>query len=133
MSGNYTSNIAINGAQLPDLLNGGWLSASPDAIVWHNQVLGDVWHVVEFHFKLNSAPGVRDGIFQHWLDGQKLVDMRGMPWIGTSGSMDAKWNSFSIGGNDHFQFNMTGPLSDRERWYAIDDIAVHSTAPLDRQ
>lgn len=133
MSANFSSNIAIHGSRLPDLVNGGLLSTDPQAIISHNQVYGDVWHTIELHLKLNSQPGVQDGVFRQWLDGQKMVDMVRIAWIGTSGDINAKWNSIALGGNDLFHFDLTGAPADRERWYAIDDVEVYNALPPERQ
>ena len=122
MSTNFTSDIAKYLPLLPDYRTGGILPRS--GIVFHNQVLSDAWHTMEFYIKLNSAPGVVDGILKHWLDGELIADMT-MPWIGIGGDISAKWNTFSIGGNDRFHFNLKDEPKNRERWYAIDNIEVH--------
>ena len=127
MSANYTDTPAYLNPQIPDLVNGGFLPSSGN--VFHNQVYGDVWHTVEIYLKQNSALGVQDGEMRYWLDGQPIIDMGGIPWIGPTGSMDAKWNSFSIGGNNFYKFDLVGDPVDRERWYAIDNIEVYNTLP----
>ena len=130
-SANYTNHIAALSPVLPDLVNGGNLPAS--GVVSHNQVLGDVWHTVEVYLKLNSAAGVQDGILRYWLDGEPMIDFTGIPWIGTNGDINAKWNSFSIGGNNFYKFDLVGTPADRERWYAIDDIELRNGLPAELQ
>ncbi|NOY92753.1 MAG: hypothetical protein GXP55_16305 [Deltaproteobacteria bacterium] len=128
MSTNFTSDIAMLSPELPDLVNGGFL---PDTgTVWHDQVYGDIWHHLEFYVKLNSAPSVNDGIFQFTLDGQKIIDMNEIPWIGRNGTMDAKWNSVLFGGNGKYNWNSSGGFdASRERWIAIDDIVIRNSLP----
>jgi len=127
MSANFTNELTALSPQIPDLVNGGFLPSS--GTVYHNQVWGDIWHTVEIHLNLNSAPGVRDGVLQWWLDGEKIFSMTQIPWIGTNGSMAAKWNSFSFGGNDNFHFDLVGAPADRERWYALDNIEIYNVLP----
>ena len=127
MSANYTSDVAALAPQLPDLVNGGVLPA--DGLVYHEQVFGDRWHTMEFYLQLNSAPGATDGVLQHWLDGEPLIDMRQVPWIGSDGDIDARWNSISIGGNDRFHFDLTSAPALRERWYSIDELTVARDRP----
>lgn len=126
-SANYTDTVARLNPQIPDLINGGFIPSS--GTVYHNQVLGDVWHTLEVYLKLNSAPGVQDGVMRYWLDGQPTIDMNQIPWIGNGGDMNAKWNSFSIGGNNFYKFDLVGEPADRERWYAIDNIELWNTLP----
>jgi hypothetical protein len=127
MSANYSTEVARETPEIPDLINGGVLDYVSSN--YHNQVWGDTWHTVGIHVKLNSAAGVQDGIYQYWLDGQKIVSMLKIPWIGTDGDINAKWNSVSFGGNDRYHFKEDGEFLDRERWYAIDDIEVYNMLP----
>ncbi len=131
MSANYTSDLKWLDVHpsIPDLLNGGYLPK--EGTVWHEQVFSDKWHELAFYVKLNSAPGVQDGILRHWFDGKLIISMPKVPWIGTGGNMNAKWNSISFGGNDFYRFNLdkNAPLSERERWYAIDDVVISSKLP----
>ncbi len=129
MTGNFTSNVAPLGAKIPDLVNGGFLPS--EGSVDHAQVYGNIWHTYEYYVKLNSSPGVADGQFKFWLDGQPLVDMRQIPWISQNGSMNAKWNRVIFGGNGTFDFNTntSDPVTARERWVAIDEILVLDRLP----
>tara|TARA_R110002072_G_scaffold218265_1_gene375979 strand:+ start:7497 stop:8582 length:1086 start_codon:yes stop_codon:yes gene_type:complete len=129
MSADYGKNIAQLGAKIPDLVNGGNLNYTD--LNYHNQVFGNKWNKLEFYFELNSASGVQDGEFKHWINGQKIIDMNQIPWIGVEGDMNAKWNMFAIGGNDRFHFDLEGVPSQRERWYAIDNIEVYDDLPAD--
>lgn len=90
MSANFTSHIANLFPELPDLINGGNLPSS--GIVWHDQVYGDIWHTMAFYLKLNSSPSVNDGVLKFWLDGESIIDMNEIAWIGDNGSMSAQWN-----------------------------------------
>ncbi len=129
MSANFSSDIADLAPGLPDLLNGGTIPSS--GTVEHDQVYGDVWHTMELYVKLNSAPTVNDGILRVRIDGRDIIDMSEIPWIGANGSMDARWNSVSFGGNGRYLWNTRSgdPVSDRERWVAIDDILIRDSLP----
>jgi hypothetical protein len=129
MSANYSTHVEREAPSIPDLVNGGLLNYIDT--YYHSQVWGDIWHTVGIHVKLNSAAGVTDGVYQYWLDGRRLMSLVNVPWIGTGGDMNAKWNSVSFGGNDRFHFNEddTAPYSARERWYAFDDIKIYDRLP----
>lgn len=129
MSANFTTNVSSLGAQIPDLVNGGFLPST--GIVSHEQVYGDIWHTMAFYGKLNSAPGAQDGVLKFWLNGEPLVDMNGIPWIGTNGSMDAKWNAATFGGNGHYHWDESNtPFNPgKERWVAFDDIVIRNSLP----
>ncbi|HAM35669.1 MAG TPA: hypothetical protein DEB40_07885 [Elusimicrobia bacterium] len=85
------------------------------------------WHTIEHHVKLNSAPGVSDGIYQYWYDGYLLADLSNVQWIGAGGNINAGWNWVALGGN---AFNNYMNITDSayqpgaEQWYAIDDVIV---------
>jgi len=128
MSANYTDTIAYLKPSIVDMLSGG--NVPPSGVVYHNQVFGDSWHTMEYYLKLNSAEGVADGVFRHWIDGELIIDMDKIAWIGDGGNMNAKWNTISIGGNDRYHFNLTGEPKDRERWYSIDNLEVHDSIPV---
>ncbi|NOY93384.1 MAG: hypothetical protein GXP55_19540 [Deltaproteobacteria bacterium] len=129
MSGNFTSNVESLSARIPDLVNGGFLPYSGS--VTHDQVYGDVWHKLEFHLVQNGSPGALDGEFQFWLDGQLLVDMRQIAWIGTGGDMNALWNGVAFGGNGKYSFNSNpaDSVTLHERWVAFDDVVIRDTLP----
>lgn len=132
MSANFTSNVRDLGAQIPDLVNGGFLPYTSTSVT-HDQVYGDIWHTLEFHLKLNSNPGTPDGIFQFWLDGQPLVNIRQIAWIGTGGNMNAKWNGVAFGGNGKYTFNANNDSVElHERWISFDDIVILNTMPGSR-
>ena len=121
--------IPDNTSYLKDYVNGGVL---PDTYGFsHEQVFSDVWHKVEFHVKMNSAPGVRDGVFQQWMDDVKLVESFEMPWL-QNGAPDSNrgFNAVKFGGNDNF---MAYPNSaEVQEWYVIDDIVIRSSLPIER-
>jgi len=97
MKANFSNDVAQLTTKIPDLVNGGYLP--PSGNISHEQVYGEIWHTMEFYVKLNSAPGAQDGILKAWLDGEPIVDMDGIPWIGNNGDMNAKWNNVTFGGN----------------------------------
>ncbi len=98
--------------------------------VTHEEVFGppDKWTKVSFYVKLNSAPGEKDGIFRQWVNGERIVNNEGVPWIiQEDEGVDANWNYFAIGGNDYFQAYSNDVRF--EDWYAIDNIIVMSELP----
>lgn len=131
MSTNYTSDISSLAPQIPDLVMGGNIPST--GTVYHNQVFGDQWHNLAFYLKQNSAPGVTDGTLKVWLDDNLIINMNEIAWIGNNGDMDSKWNNVTFGGMEKFHFNLdeTAPISDRERWYSIDDIIILDHVPTD--
>ena len=133
MSANFTSHVAFLNPQIPDLINGGVIPSGPNDIVFHDQVFGDQWNKYAFYLELNSAPGVQDGVFKLWINDRPIVSMVQIPWIGINGDIDAKWNSVAFGGNEAFLFNIdaAAPISERERWAAIDNILVLDEIPGD--
>ncbi len=122
--------IPSNTSYLTDYVNGGVL---PDSYGFsHEQVFSDGWHKMEFHIKMNSAPGVRDGVIQQWMDGVKLVESFEMAWL-QNGSPDPnrKFNAIKFGGNDNF---MAYPNSEEvQEWYVFDDIEIHDSLPSERE
>jgi len=86
------------------------------------------WHRYDLHFKLNTGPGISDGVSEFWYDGKRLVSHNNITWITESSTREAGWNSFSLGGNSKISW---GPddTPTKEQWYAIDDVVI-STAPI---
>jgi len=133
---NYTADVQGKGLdgttpEIPDKLNGGFITKDPSASVSHNQIFGpgDTWTKMAFFVKLNSSPGARDGVLIQWLDDQQIFKLETIPWIRPSETEDvnAQWNLVAIGGNDFFQ---TYPNEERhEEWYAFDDLVVRTDIP----
>lgn len=132
MSANFTSN-AIS-SEIPDRVNGGFLSTHKDSIFSHAQVYGDEWNTMEFYFKLNSAPGIQDGVYKFWLNGEPILHMNGIAWIGDNGDMNAKWNAIGLGGNGYYHWDTSDtPFNtSKERWVAFDEIVIRNTMPGSR-
>lgn len=133
---NFSSSLANMGPKgtqpiIKDRVNGGFITAKTPGIISHNQIFGpgDSWTKLAFYVKMNSAPGVKDGVFRQWLNDEQIFVSTEIPWIRPSETRDenAKWNIVAIGGNDFFQ---TYPNKDRhEEWYSIDDIVVRNDIP----
>ena len=128
-----TRGQGIDGAdpQIPDRVNGGLIDLDSADPVTHNQIFGpgDAWTKIGIFVKMNSAPGVTDGIFRQWLNDEQILNAVQIPWIRQSDTEDesAKWNLVSLGGNDFFQ---SYPNEDRrEEWYSIDDLVVRDSIP----
>src|SRR5690554_5109815 len=127
------ANMGVGGtlSDIPDRVNGGRVPSGRYDIITHDQIFGpgDSWTKMAFYVKMNSAPGVKDGIFRQWINDKQVFFNTGIPWIRASetGNVNAKWNNVSIGGNDHFS---AYPNEDRhEEWYSIDDIVIRSDIP----
>jgi len=54
------------------------------------------WHCYELHAKMNSAPGVADGVSEFWLDGVNVFSKTNIPWVKTGGSMARSWNVVEV-------------------------------------
>ncbi|SFR58550.1 hypothetical protein SAMN05216203_1596 [Marinobacter daqiaonensis] len=134
-SGNYNAlDIAGEGVggtdpQLTDQIHGGLLAETTD-LVSHEMLFGPPthWTKVAFYLKMNSAPGVPDGVLSQYINGHRIKHHDNIPWVETNEqNMMVKWNHFSIGGNDYF-----APKPNEEKfedWYAIDDLVVMSHLP----
>lgn len=125
-------NMGVNqtAPKLPDQINGGYISDNLDQIVSHEQVFGGgtTWTKIAFFVKMNSAPGVNDGIAKQWINDVQVFNNTSINWVKpTDHNTMPKWNVVLIGGNDFFQ-EYDNELR-HEEWYAIDDIRI-STAPL---
>jgi len=127
----HTVGQALGGTnpQVPDLVNGGFL-VDFEGSTTHDQVYGptEVWTKMAFYVKMNSAPGVSDGIFRQWINDQRIYNEEDIPWVKeTVENNMVGWNYFCIGGNDHFQ---PFPNEDRfEDWWALDDLVVRDSIP----
>jgi len=136
-SKNYTTNTVgqaeggLNPAHT-NVLTGAPLAGGPTA--WHEDVFGSTehWTKMAFYVKMNSAPGVKDGIYRQWINDERIVNRDSIPWIGeNSENKMVKWNYVAIGGNDYLQ-----PYPNEQRfedWYAIDDLVVRSSMPDGQQ
>lgn len=80
------------------------------------------WHKIGLRAKLNSAPGVADGILQVWVDDVLQAEALNMTFLGDAADPELLLNMVSFGGNLH---NYPEPEAERfEQWHAIDDIRV---------
>ncbi|MBY6070310.1 hypothetical protein KUV35_03315 [Marinobacter salsuginis] len=131
--GSQTAGMAVGGGnpQVVDLVNGGYL-VDIDRYSWitHNQLFGPPghWTKVAFYVKMNSAPGVADGVMMQWINNQRIKVETAVPWVGANEkNMMVGWNFISIGGNDFFR-----PYPNEVRfedWYSIDDVVVRTSVP----
>ncbi|WP_119394892.1 hypothetical protein [Salinibius halmophilus] len=125
----HTDGMGINGTnpEIPNQVGEGFLKDVPGAVT-HEQAFGKAehWTRMSFYMKLNSAPGVADGIFRQWLNGVQFHNDEAVTWISSGAKSEdiIGWNYFGIGGNDFFQ---AYPNELRfEDWYAIDDLVVYT-------
>ncbi|WP_189608039.1 hypothetical protein [Saccharospirillum salsuginis] len=96
--------------------------------VSHDELWGNEWHKIEFHVKMNSGPGVFDGVLEQWMDGQLIFKNHQIPWMGHNSDGSAKWNVVSFGGNSHFHAYDETQVQ-RQEWRAYDDIVISTTLP----
>ncbi len=80
------------------------------------------WHYHEIHLKMNSAPGVSDGLLAYYINGVAQMKFNDVPWIQSNGRM-VGWNMVSPGGNQDFHTSTPGGETYH---YDIDDL-VFST------
>lgn len=129
-STNFTGDML---QQLPDKVNGGLIPVGP--IVQHEQVFGpkgaQSWTKVAFFMKMNSAPGVEDGVYMQWFDDHLVLKTEALSWVlpNTANKM-VKWNVVAIGGNDRWVASQWTDADQREEWYAIDDFLVSHDIPV---
>jgi hypothetical protein len=78
------------------------------------------WHCVELHFKIESAVGVADGVFEYWLDGVRKMSYRDIRV--RKDASNTGWSWMALGGNAAM---LTMPAG----CYAVDydDIAISTT------
>ena len=134
-TGNTSYNFAEN---LRDFNNDGTNEHNPqgpidfvtgevvDGLVSHAGLWGD-WRKIGFYLKMNSAPGLYDGVLKQWIDDYLVFSNIEMPWAGDETATMPKWNVVALGGNDHFHIY---PDEDkRQEWYAIDDVLIRDSLP----
>lgn len=110
---------------IPDLRDGGLIDSGAVDI---DQVFGDEsnWVKLAFYVKMNSEPGIYDGVFKQWINDHRIQNISSMNWVESERNM-VKWNVIALGGNDWF--NKYPSESRIEEWYAIDDVLIASTIP----
>lgn len=80
------------------------------------------WHKIGLRMKLNSAPGVADGIGMLWVDDVLQASADNVTWLGADADPDMLLNMVTFGGNMH---NYPEPEAERfEQWHAIDDVRI---------
>lgn len=133
---NFTSNTvgSTYGAdpQIPDKLNGGFISKDINYYPSHEQIYGPAgtWTKLGFFLKLNSAPGVKDGEFKQWLDDQLILETNKVTWVDSNpGNLLPKFNVVAIGGNDFWRSDIWTNADQREEWYSIDDFVIRADIP----
>ena len=120
----YISDIEVPNT-VPNIRDGGLIDSGVADI---DKVFGDEthWTKMAFFIKMNSAPGVFDGVFKQWIDDYRIQNISTMNWVESDRDM-VKWTSVAIGGNDWFN---KYPDSMRiEEWYAIDDFVIRDSIP----
>lgn len=96
----------------------------------HDQIFGpsEKWTQVEFYVRMNSEPGVADGVLRQWINGERVLNREDVPWVQENPENKmVGWNYIAIGGNDYFQPHPNEQQF--EDWYAIDNLMVRSDMP----
>lgn len=129
-----TEGMAADGGtpQIPDLVNGGFISDDMNQTVTHYQVYGGAgnWTKVAFFLKMNSSPGENDGVLRQWINDEQVFVNRNVRWVkDNQANQMVSWNMIALGGNDNWQ---AYPNSERrEEWYSIDDVYIATEIPDD--
>ena len=113
---------------LENKLDGGLITPDQVGPAMIDQVFGppEIWTKVAFYVRMNSAPGVNDGIIAQFIDNKRILFSDKVSWT-RSDRERSLWNVVGIGGNDHFH---DYPNEDRvENWYAIDDLVIRTDIP----
>lgn len=90
------------------------------------------WHKLDVHVKMNSAPGVNDGVMQFWWDvadpqtTAPTYERTNIQWMSANSDTARGWNTFALGGNSNNSFS---GATNGEQWLAFDDLVV-STTPI---
>jgi len=114
-----------DGGQAPD--NALWPGTSyTDTPVTPGMFADTSWHRLDVHIKLNSAPGVNDGILAFWWDADPntappTYTRTNIQWMSANSDTQRGWNTFGIGGNNNNSFS---GATNGEQWYAIDDVVL---------
>lgn len=131
---NFTDDMAGMGVggtmpQIVDRVNGGFISDNLSQNVSHEQIFGDgsEYTKMGFYVKMNSAPGVNDGVARQWLNDEQIFNNEQIAWVGPTSAPMPKFNVVLIGGNDYFQEYPNADL--HQEWYAIDDVVMRDSIP----
>lgn len=128
----YKTNLegmAVDGsdANLSNKVDGGFISdqSGPAAL---DDVFGNeqTWTKMAFYVRMNSAPGVQDGVAMQWVDNQRIFVNENIDWVRSDWDM-VKWNSVAISGNDFFRAYPNDVQ--HEDWYAMDDLVIRDSIP----
>lgn len=115
--------------ELENLTSSGYLADFGESTT-HEQIFGpsEKWTQMEFYVRMNSAPGVADGVLRQWINGERIVNKEDVPWVQENPENKmVDWNYIAIGGNDYFQ-----PYPNEQQfedWYSIDNLIVRSSMP----
>jgi len=131
--GSNTLGMAPNGEDplVVNQIDGGYLKdIGRYTQITHEQLFGagGHWTKMAFYVKMNSAPGVADGVLQQWVNDQRIRSVETIPWIkANSENKMIGWNYFALGGNDSFRPFPADQFF--EDWYAFDDLIVRDSLP----
>jgi len=129
LSANFTDDLkgatSEGDAVMYDILSGSPLQSS--GTISHQQIFGPhgTWTKLAFFVKMNSSPGVQDGVFRQWINDNLVIESDKVKWVGENPENKmVKWNVVAIGGNDYWINGGYSNSEQREEWYAIDDIVI---------
>jgi len=113
---------------LEDKVNGGLITPDRFDTATIDQVFGGPgsWTKVAFYVRMNSSPGVNDGILAQFVDDKRILYSDRVAWT-RSDRERSLWNVVGLGGNDHFNKYPNEEM--RENWYAIDDVVIRDSLP----
>lgn len=116
-----------NEPEIVDRLTGDIIPSSGFGPARHENIYGEVWNRMEFYLKLNSEPGVQDGIVKQWFNGSLILANETVPWIQSNGDPEKKFNNIRLGGNDFF--TAYDDELEHQEWYAIADLEIRTSHP----
>ncbi len=84
----YSSTTIFNSERFAPVYTYGNNKNVPSA-VWPSD--GD-WHCYEFYVKINSTPGVADGVWREYIDGVQIAESTTVEWKMAGSNTTHKWN-----------------------------------------
>jgi hypothetical protein len=106
-----------------DFANLRWIGARTGTTPLFTSAASGTWHCVESHVKLNT-PGLADGVFEFWIDGNSEARRTDMDWIGT-------WQGYGINAVFFENYWNAGAPAERIRYFDNIVIATQRIGCLD--
>ncbi len=109
--------VNVDGTQRNGEVAGNVFSQTHTWDDWQGGTTGDgLWHVLEWHFKMNPLGAVADGVAEGWLDGVQVLSFSNVKFSNANGS---RFTFFKMGEN-HDSPNNAGV----DAYVDFDDVAI---------